>query len=339
MAPWWCWWRLKRSDEQQSTRSDDWFARCCRNAFWTSNQYQAPLCGPAVYANRGCEFSTQGDEHFPDCICSCNGLIMLLFFRSFRAVMFSMIIIGVLVVWTLGTLALFGYKITPLTGLIPPVIVTIGITNAIYLLNKYHLEFQKTKTSTKPFLRLLKKMVWLCFWQPTVAIGFLTLLATDITILREFGIVAGINILALFFVCLVMIPSVFSWRLFRMNVILKHLNFRILNKFLSSLIFPFTETAPGIYAASLLLVLFSVYGMMQLVIGFVYGRWCSGRKSRKKDLSFLNRTSTGWCRSEIVVQFITKKKRPVLDVRNLGQIEEFESFLIQFRWCRGRCRW
>ncbi|HNC32203.1 MAG TPA: MMPL family transporter, partial [Cyclobacteriaceae bacterium] len=70
-----------------------------------------------------------------------TGLIMLLFFRSFRAVMFSMIIIGVLVVWTLGTLALFGYKITLLTGLIPPVIVTIGITNAIYLLNKYHLEF------------------------------------------------------------------------------------------------------------------------------------------------------------------------------------------------------
>src|SRR5690606_23148355 len=74
-----------------------------------------------------------------------TGLIMFLFFRSSRAVLFSMIIIGIVVVWTVGTLALFGYKITLLTGLIPPVIVTIGITNAIYLLNKYHLEFNKTQ--------------------------------------------------------------------------------------------------------------------------------------------------------------------------------------------------
>ena len=72
-----------------------------------------------------------------------TGLIMLLFFRSVRAVLFSMVMIAVMVVWTLGTIALFGFKITLLSGLISPVIVTIGITNAIYLLNKYHVEFVK----------------------------------------------------------------------------------------------------------------------------------------------------------------------------------------------------
>src|SRR2546430_12943569 len=74
-----------------------------------------------------------------------TGFIMFLFFRSIRAVLFSMIIIGIVVVWVMGTLALFGFKITLLSGLIPPVIVTIGITNAIYLLNKYHLEYFKRK--------------------------------------------------------------------------------------------------------------------------------------------------------------------------------------------------
>jgi hypothetical protein len=41
-----------------------------------------------------------------------TGLIMFIFFRSSRAVIFSMIIIGIVVIWTVGTLALFGYKIT-----------------------------------------------------------------------------------------------------------------------------------------------------------------------------------------------------------------------------------
>ncbi|HEX8059600.1 MAG TPA: MMPL family transporter, partial [Cyclobacteriaceae bacterium] len=66
-----------------------------------------------------------------------TGLIMLVFFRSVRAVIFSLIMIGVMVIWVMGTIAMFHFKISLLSGLIPPVIVTIGITNAIYLLNKY----------------------------------------------------------------------------------------------------------------------------------------------------------------------------------------------------------
>src|SRR3546814_1056385 len=88
-----------------------------------------------------------------------TGLIMFIFFRSSRAVIFSMIIIGIVVIWTVGTLALLGYKITLLTGLIPPVIVTIGITNAIYLLNKYHLEFAKTNNRSEEHTSELQSLM------------------------------------------------------------------------------------------------------------------------------------------------------------------------------------
>ena len=156
-----------------------------------------------------------------------TGLIMFAFFRSFKAVLFSMIIIGIVVVWTLGTLALLGFKITLLSGLIPPVIVTIGITNAIYLLNKYHLEFAKTKNKLDAIRVVVRKMGLATFLTNlTVAIGFLTLLSTDVIILREFGIVAGINIMALFFVSLIMIPGIFSWLPIPTEKHLKHLNFR-----------------------------------------------------------------------------------------------------------------
>ncbi|HZX74309.1 MAG TPA: MMPL family transporter, partial [Cyclobacteriaceae bacterium] len=135
-----------------------------------------------------------------------TGVIMFLFFRSFRAVIFSMIVISVVVVWVLGTVVLFGYKITLLTGLIPPVIVTIGITNAIYLLNKYHLEYAKHLNKEAAIAVVVRKMGLATFLTNlTVAIGFLTLLSTDIMVLREFGIVAGINIMGLFLVSLLII--------------------------------------------------------------------------------------------------------------------------------------
>jgi predicted RND superfamily exporter protein len=257
-----------------------------------------------------------------------TGLIMFLFFRSFRAVLFSMIIIGVLVVWTLGTLALFGYKITLLTGLIPPVIVTIGITNAIYLLNKYHLEFQKTKNKIEAINAVVKKMGLAMFLTNlTVAIGFLTLLATDITILREFGIVAGINIMALFFVCLVMIPSVFSWLPVPNEKHLRHLNLPLMRRFLELIDISVHRHRLTIYAVSLLLTVLSVYGMMQLKAVTFMADDVPEESQVKKDLQFFEANFSGVMPLEIVVQFITKRKRPVLDVKNLGQIEEFEAFL------------
>ncbi len=257
-----------------------------------------------------------------------TGLIMFLFFRSIRAVMFSMIIIAIVVVWTLGTLALFGYKITLLSGLIPPVIVTIGITNAIYLLNKYHLEFVKTNDKFQAITIVVKKMGLATFLTNlTVAIGFLTLLATDITILREFGIVAGINIMALFFVSLVMIPSIFSWLPMPTERHLRHLNFRGMNQFLTAVDLVVHRHRLGIYVVSLSLALLSAYGIWHLrSVSFMVDDLPDDSKV-KRDLAFFEQNFSGIMPLEIVVEFITKKRRPLLDVRNLRKIEEFETFL------------
>ena len=73
-----------------------------------------------------------------------SALILLLFFRSFSSMLLSLgvVIIGVLL--SMGTMHLFGYKITLLTALIPPLIVVIGIPNCIYFLNKFHTSYNET---------------------------------------------------------------------------------------------------------------------------------------------------------------------------------------------------
>ncbi|MGC1240241.1 MAG: efflux RND transporter permease subunit [Chryseosolibacter sp.] len=257
-----------------------------------------------------------------------TGLIMFLFFRSSRAVIFSMIIIGIVVVWTVGTLALFGYKITLLTGLIPPVIVTIGITNAIYLLNKYHLEFAKSHNKLQAISAVVNKMGLATFLTNlTVAIGFLTLLSTDILVLREFGIVAGINIMALFFVSLVMIPSIFSWLPTPSERHLRHLNFSMMGKFLKMVDSMVTHQRPLIYVASITLALVSAYGIWQLRSVSYMVDDVPEESTVKKDLEFFEANFSGIMPLEMVVEFQTKKRRPILDVKNLQKIEEFEAFL------------
>jgi predicted RND superfamily exporter protein len=257
-----------------------------------------------------------------------TGLIMFLFFRSIRAVIFSMIIIGIMVIWVLGTLALFGYKITLLSGLIPPVIVTIGITNAIYLLNKYHLEYARTKNKLEAITSVVHKMGLATFLTNlTVAIGFLTLLATDIIILREFGVVAGLNIMALFFVSLVMIPSIFSWLPTPSEKHLRHLDFKVMGQFLKIIDGIVHRHRTSIYVASIVIALLSAYGMWQLrSVSFMVDE-VPEDSPLKRDLKFFESNFSGIMPLEMVVEFKTKKKRPVLDLKNLQKVEAFENFL------------
>ena len=68
-------------------------------------------------------------------------VVLFFFFRSFKAVFFPVLIVLIGVIWALGMLSLFGFKITLLTGMIPPLLIVIGIPNSIYMLIKFHHEY------------------------------------------------------------------------------------------------------------------------------------------------------------------------------------------------------
>jgi predicted RND superfamily exporter protein len=257
-----------------------------------------------------------------------TGVIMLLFFRSFRAVIFSMIMIGVVVIWTLGTIDLLGFKISLLSGLIPPVIVTIGITNAIYLLNKYHLEYVARKNKMEAIEAVVLKMGLATFLTNlTVAIGFLTLLSTDITVLREFGIVAGINIMALFFVSLVMIPGILSWMPEPTTKHLRHLDFKILGSFVKGIDLLVHRHRMFIYSATLGITIISLFGIMQLYsVSFMVDD-IPEESDIKQDLKFVEENFNGIMPLEIEVDLRTKRKKPLQNLKVVKAIDEFETSL------------
>jgi uncharacterized protein len=138
-------------------------------------------------------------------------VILLLFFRSVSAMLISLAVVGVGVVSSLGTIALFDYRISVLNALIPPLMVVIGVPNCIYFLNKYHTGWLETKDKKNALVHMISKMgVVTLFCNITAAIGFAVFALTQSQILKEFGIVAGINILLLFFISLALIPALLS---------------------------------------------------------------------------------------------------------------------------------
>ncbi|MFN9502408.1 MAG: efflux RND transporter permease subunit [Chryseotalea sp.] len=255
-----------------------------------------------------------------------TGIILMLFFRSFRATFFALIIIGIVVVWVLGTISLFGFTITLLSGMIPPIIVVIGIPNAIYLLNKYHTEYVIHRNKEQAINEVIKKVGLATFLTNlTTAIGFLVLLSADITVLREFGIVAGINVMATFVVSLILIPSVFSWMPPPSAKHLRHLEVQGFGNVLSFVDVMVHRHRMFIYSIAALVVTFAVIGMMRLhSVSFMVDD-LPEESIVKKDLKFFEANFSGVMPLEIVVN--TGKRRGVIDVKNLRKINELETFL------------
>lgn len=138
--------------------------------------------------------------------------ILFFFFRSFRVVLFSMLVVGVGVVWALGTIGLFGFKLSIVMVLIPPLIIVIGIPNCVFLLNKYHNEFVVHGNKIKAITRIIHRIGNATFLtNTTTALGFATFIFTQSSILQEFGIIASINILGIFIFSLLIIPIVYSF--------------------------------------------------------------------------------------------------------------------------------
>ncbi|MBC7440773.1 MAG: MMPL family transporter, partial [Flavobacterium sp.] len=136
-----------------------------------------------------------------------TSLLFFFFFRSFRATLISVIIVIIGVMWSFGFLGLLNYEITVLTALVPSLIIVIGIPNCIFLTNKYHQEYKVHRNKVKALQRVTTKVgMATLLTNVTTAIGFFTFISSNNKLLIEFGNVTSINILALFFLCIIVIP-------------------------------------------------------------------------------------------------------------------------------------
>lgn len=256
-----------------------------------------------------------------------SAIILLLFFRSFSATALSLAVVIIGVVWSFGTMQLCGYRITLLTALIPPLIVVIGIPNCIYFLNKYHTAFRDTGNKRSAIVQMIAKMgVVTLFCNIAAAIGFAVFALTKSSILKEFGVVAGINIMLLFFISLIFIPAVLSFLSDPKPRHTRYLENKRLQRWLDRLEYWSISHRRLIYGVTAAVVVISVVGMFRLKsVGYIVDDLPQTDKIYT-DLKFFERNFEGVMPLEILVD--TKKKYGVSrNLNNLLRIDTLAQFL------------
>ena len=254
-----------------------------------------------------------------------SALILFIFFRSFSTTLLSLAVVLIGVVYSLATIQMLGFRITLLNALIPPLVVVIGIPNCIYFLNKYHTAFMKSGDKKKAIVEMIGKMgIVTLFCNISAALGFAVFALTKSIILKEFGIVAGINIMALFFISLILIPI----SLYYMAEPRKKHTRYLENKWLQTLLTTIEQwvfvNKKTVYLATGIALIFSVIGIAKLKTQSFIVDDLPKKDKIYTDLRFFESNFRGIMPLEILVD--TKKKNGIAGSRALSVYEKVSSF-------------
>lgn len=256
-----------------------------------------------------------------------TSFIFFLFFRSLRATLISVIVVVIGVIWSFGTLGLLHYQITVLTALIPPLIIVIGIPNCIFLITKYQQEVKNHGNQTKSLLRVITKTGnATLFTNLTTAAGFATFLTTNNVLLREFGLVASINIILLFLLSLVLIPIFYSFLPIPKERHLYHLEKNYLAWLVDKIEEGVRHHRFAIFSTAVCLLLISAFGINQIKVKGSIIEDLPKKSGFYQDILFYENQFNGIMPLEIMVD--TQQKGGVYKPKTLNKINQLQEEII-----------
>ena len=257
-----------------------------------------------------------------------TSIIFFLFFRSIRATLISLIVVSFGVMWSFGTLGVLNYEITVLTALIPPLIIVIGVTNCVFLINKYQQEYLKHNNKQKSLQEVIVKIGnAILLTNLTTASGFATFILTKSKVLQEFGIVASLNIIGIFFLALVLVSISYSFVNVPKKRHLKHLKNIYIESYLKWNEKIVRNNKSKIYLISFITLIFGMIGIYNLKISGSLLDDMPKKLNFFKEIKFFDNNFNGIIPLEIFID--TKRQNGLIRPSSLKKIDDLQKFITE----------
>jgi len=258
-----------------------------------------------------------------------TAIILFIFFRTGYAVVFPVIVVLLGVVWSLGILVLNHYAITLLTGIVPPLVVVIGIPNSIFILNKYYREYGLTNDKMQSLYTVIEKVGITTFIaNVTTAIGFGVLCFTNSQILMEFGLVASLSIMATFALSLVLIPVIFSYLPDPKPRQSSIKDGKFLKNILNNIDHLVHNHRTAIYVATIALVAICGYGLTTINVNGYIVDDLPKKSATLADLKFFESNFKGVLPLEVSID--AKRKNGLMNLATMKKVEKLERLISSY---------
>jgi len=253
-----------------------------------------------------------------------SGLIIFFFFRTGSPIIIALLIVSIGVMWSFGIMGLLRYQISILTAIIPPLVIVIGVPNAIFLINKYQQEIEKHRNKAKSLQRVITKTGnAILMTNVTTAIGFGTFVIVKNDLLREFGIVAALSILSIFFLSILLIPIIYSYMKMPKQQHLEHLNRKWINKFVDWLIKMVRHRQKTIFGVALLLIILGIIGAFKIHVSGSMLSDLPKNSTFYKDIKFFEKEFGGILPLEFMID--TRRKKGAFRLPTLKKMDKFQE--------------
>ena len=258
-----------------------------------------------------------------------TALLLLLFFWSWRVMWMSLVVVSVSVIWSFGTIGILGYKLTMLTSVIPPLLIVIGVPNCVFLINKYHHEYVRHGNQIKALQRVIARVGTAAFMtNATTAMGFATFMVTYSDVLREFGLIASLNIMSLYVLAILLIPIFFSYQKPPKPRHTSHLDRPWLDRITEFIVSAVMNRRPAVFLAMGGFLVIGLVGFSRLRNESRIVDDLPANSRVLTDLRFFERNFNGVMPLEVLVD--TKKKGGALRDATLKRIVKLEDTLATY---------
>jgi predicted RND superfamily exporter protein len=258
-----------------------------------------------------------------------TAIIFFFFFRSFRATFITLLVVMIGVTWAFGFIGLFRYEITVLSALIPPLIIVIGVPNAVFLINKYQQEIKKHGQQAKALQRVISKIGNATLMTNiTTASGFATFVFVKSSLLKEFGILASVNIISIFILALLIIPILYSFMPIPKKKHLNHLEKRWIENVVDWMEKMVRNHRITIYFATVIVIIAGIIGVYKIKVSGSLIEDMPKSLEFYQDIKFFENEFGGIMPLEILVD--TKKEKGVMKLSTLKKMEKLNEAIESF---------
>jgi len=258
-----------------------------------------------------------------------TALIFFFFFRSYRATFITLLVVMIGVTWAFGFIGLFRFEITVLSALIPPLIIVIGVPNAVFLINKYQQEIKKHGQQAKALQRVISKIGNATLMTNiTTASGFATFVFVKSSLLREFGILASVNIVSIFILALLIIPIIYSFMSPPKKKHLSHLERKWIENVVNWMEKTVRNNRISIYFATVLIIVLGIIGVYKIKVSGSLIEDMPKSMGFYKDIKFFEQEFGGIMPLEIFID--TKKEKGVMKLSTLKKMDKLNETITSF---------
>ncbi len=257
------------------------------------------------------------------------GLILFLFFRSWRPLVSVVAIVLLSVIYMFGIMALLDFDVTILTGVLPPLLIIIGVENSIFMLNKYHREYDACHDKMQALKNVIVRIGPANFLtNTTTAVSFASFIITRNGLLVPFGILASVCIMLTYVMTMVLLPTFFSYQKKPEGKLVNYMNNPRINYIMDKVSVFVLSKKRYVYAVLAVLLTVCVIGALRIST--------SGRvvddiaKSDKlyKDIMFFEENVGGVMPFEISIN--TRKPKGIMNAAFVRKVQQLEDTLALY---------